>query len=171
MKPAQSSFDERLTRINAGTTQNVADVVVASKGLINTTGKKKFIYFDMLVAGLVGGGIAGTLFAQNLGLLFIMSLDWITFYGLILSDHTLAAYILACALAPIGFIFTLIFNRTARRGFQFWMFNSAGVLAANHVELRYLIEFVIVPGFWDYVGAYTSAAGVVNDAAATQPQL
>ena len=54
---------------------------------------------------------------------------------------------------------------------QFWFFYMVGVLAANHVEVRYVIEFIIIPGFWEYVGAYTSASDVVNEAAATQPQF
>ena len=76
-----------------------------------------------------------------------------------------------CALAPVGFLFTLIFNRTAKRAFRFWTFYVVGVLAANQIEVRYVIEFIVIPGFWEYVGAYTSAQDVVNQAAATQPQL
>ena len=54
---------------------------------------------------------------------------------------------------------------------QFWFFYMVGVLAANQVEVRYVIEFIIIPGFWEYVGAYTAASDVVNEAAATQPQF
>lgn len=171
MKPGQSTFDQRLTRINSGKTQNASDVVVTSERLINTSGRKRRIHFDMLVAGGVAGAVAGTLFEQNLGLLFLMSLDWITFYGLMLADYKLAAYVAACAIAPVGFLFSLIFSGTAKRAFQFWIFYGIGVLGANHVDVRYVIEFIIIPGFWDYVGLYTSASDIVNDAAATQPQF
>ncbi|MEM6372059.1 MAG: hypothetical protein AAF727_04680 [Pseudomonadota bacterium] len=171
MKAGQSTFDERLARINSGKVKNAPDVVVKRRGLVNTSGKERRLYVDMLVAGGMAGGLAGMLFAQNLGLLFLMSLDWLTLQGLFMSDSTFVAYAAACAIAPVGFLFTLIFSRTAKRAFQFWIFYTIGVFAANHVDLRYIIEFIVIPGFWEYVGLYTSASDVVNDAAATQPQF
>lgn len=174
MKPGQSTFEERLSRINSGASKNAADVVLPKRGggkLINTSGKSRRFHLDMLVAGGAAGTIAGMLFAQNLGLLFMMSLDWLTLQGLLMSDYKLAGYVAACAIGPVGFLFTLIFSRTAKRAFQFWTFYIIGVLGANHIELRYVIEFIIVPGFWEYVGLYTSASDIVNDAAATQPQF
>lgn len=171
MKPGQSTFDERLSRINSGKTQNASDVVSERQGLVNTSGKKRRFYLDMLVAGGLAGGVAGMLFEQNLGLLFTLSLDWITFYGLMLADYKLAAYVAACVIAPIGFLFSLIFSGKSPRIFHFWIFYTIGVLAANHIEVRYVIEYIIIPGFWDYVGLYTSASDIVNDAAATQPQF
>ena len=171
MKPGQSTFDERVARINSGKVRNASDVVVKKRGLINRSGKKRLIYPHMMVIGGLAGGVAGTLFAQNLGLLFILSLDWLTLQGLLMSDHQLAAYVGACAMAPVGFLLSLIFSRTAKRMLQFWFFYTVGVLAANHVEVRYVVEFIIIPGFWEYVGAYTAANDVVTEAAATQPQF
>ena len=171
MKPGQSTFDERVARINSGRTQNASDVIVKRRGLVNRSGKSRRLHLDMMAAGGLAGATAGMLFAQNLGLLFVMSLDWQTLYGLVQADYKLGAYIAASALAPVGFLFTLIFNRTAKRAFRFWTFYVVGVLAANQIEVRYVIEFIVIPGFWEYVGAYTSAQDVVNEAAATQPQL
>lgn len=171
MKAGQSTFDERLARINTGKPRNAPDVVVKGRGLVNASGRTKRLHLDMMILGAGAGYVAGALFETNLGLLFLMSLDWITLQGLFLSDYKLAAYAAACAIAPVGFLFTLIFSRTAKRAFQFWIFYTVGVLAANQVELRYIVEFIIIPGFWDYVGLYTSANDVVNDAIATQPQF
>lgn len=171
MKPGQSTFDERVARINSGKVRNASDVVVKKRGLLNSSGRKRLLYLDAIVIGSLAGGVAGTLFAQNLGLLFLLSLDWLTLQGLLMSDYQLAAYVGACAIAPVGFLASLIFSRTAKRMLQFWFFYTVGVLAANHVEVRYVIEFTIIPGFWEYVGAYTSASDVVNEAAATQPQF
>ncbi len=171
MKPGQSTFDERVARINSGKVKNASDVIVQKRGLVNRSGKKSRIHLDMIVIGGLAGAVAGALFAQNLGLLFILSLDWVTLQGLFMSDYQLAAYAGACAIGPVGFLMSLIFSRTAKRLLQFWTFYTLGVLAANHVEVRYVIEFIIIPGFWEYVGAYTAASDVVNEAAATQPQF
>ncbi|WP_299731322.1 hypothetical protein [uncultured Tateyamaria sp.] len=171
MKPGQSTFDERVSRINSGKTKNASDVVVKTRGLISRSGKARSFHLDMILAGGLAGAVAGTLFSQNIGLLFLLSLDWLTLQGLVLADYKLGAYMAACALGPVGFLFALIFSNRAQRGFQFWIFYCVGVLAANHIEVRYVVEFIIIPGFWEYVGAYTSAADVVNEAAATQPQF
>ena len=92
MKPGQSTFDERVARINSGKVKNASDVIVKKRGLVNRSGKKRRLHLDMLVIGGLAGGVAGTLFAQNLGLLFILSLDWLPLQGLFMSDYQLAAY-------------------------------------------------------------------------------
>ena len=173
MKAGQSTFEERVSRINGGMPQNATDVVSPQQRekLIHASKARRRIHLDMLAAGGIAGGIAGTLFAQNLGLLFLMSLDWITIQGLVLSDYKMAAYMAACAIGPIGFVWSVILSRKSKRGVQFWFAFIAGVLAANHIDVRYVVEFIIIPGFWDYVGTYTSAKDVVNDAVATQPQF
>lgn len=146
-------------------------MVVKSRRLVNHSGKTRRFHLELILAGVLVGGIAGTLFEQNLGLLFILSLDWVTLYGLFLADYQLAAYAAACAIGPVGFLMALIFSCRSQGWFQFWVFYNIGVIGANHVDVRYVVEYIIVPGFWEYVGLYTSASDIVNDAAATQPQF
>ena len=173
MKPGQSTFEERLSRINSGAPRNAEDVAIPQKSakLIQSEPKRRRFHLDMLAAGGIAGAVAGTLFAQNIGLLFLMTLDWSMIYGLALADYELAAYIAACAIAPIGFLWSVIMSRATKRAVQFWAAYTIGMLAANHVDGRYVIEFIAIPAFWDYVGTYTSAKDVVNGAVATQPQF
>lgn len=172
MKPGQSTFDERISRINKGRAMNAVDVVKPGHAkMIADKGKKKIFHLDMLAAGGMAGAIAGVLFAENIGLLFLMSLPYEAIYELVMADYVTGAYLGVIAFAPIAWLWTLIFSRTAQRAFQFWSCYAIGIIAANHIEVRYVIEFVAIPAFWDYVGAYTSAKDVVNDAVATQPQF
>ncbi len=173
MKAGQSTFDERISRINKGKPLNAADVVSPQhrKNLLHNAKKRRRVHLDMMAAGGIAGAIAGMLFAQNIGLLFLMSLDWITLQGLVLSDYKIAAYLAACALGPVGFVFSVILSRKSKRAVQFWFAYIVGALAANHIEVRYVVEFIVIPGFWEYIGTYTSAKDVVNDAVATQPQF
>lgn len=173
MKPGQSTFEDRLSRINDGQPLNAAEVTAPQQrsNLLNTGGARRRIHFDMLAAGAIAGGVAGTLFAQNLGLLFLMSLEWIMIWGLVLADVKLAAYMGVCAIAPVGFLWSVIMSRGSKRGVQFWAAYMIGVLGANYFEVAYVVEFIIIPGFWDYVGTYTSSKDVVNGALATQPQF
>ena len=159
MKPGQSTFEERIGRINKGRAQNASDVVVPRQKLVHQEYKSRRFHFDMLAAGGMAGGIAGTLFATNIGLLFIITLDYLTLYGLILADVKIAAYIAAVLIAPVGFLATLIFSRTAQRAWQFWTAYCVGVLASNFTDLRYYTETVIIPGFWQFMENYTAATG------------
>ena len=173
MKAGQSTFEERLSRINSGRPKNAADVVSPQqrKKLIHSAKGRRRVHLEMLAAGGLAGGIAGILFAQNIGLLFLMTLDWITIQGLVLSDYKMGAYLAACAFGPVGFLWSVILSRKSKRGVQFWFAYMVGMLAANHIEVRYVVETIFVPGFWEYVDTYTSAKDVVGDAAATQPQF
>ena len=173
IKAGQSTFEERLSRINSGVPQNHEDVVSPQQRakLIHASKGRRRIHLDMLVAGGTIGALAGALFAQNIGLLFLLSLDWITIQGLVLSDYKMGAYMAACAIGPVGFVWSVILSRKSKRGVQFWFAYIVGVLAANHIDVRYVVEFIIIPGFWDYIGTYTSAKDVVNEAVTTQPQF
>jgi len=146
MKPGQSTFDERLVRINKGKTLNASDVVLKREGLVNKSGKKRWIHLDMLAAGGMAGGIAGTLFAMNVGVFLMMTLTLDTLYGLIIADYVMAAYIGAVAIAPVGFVMSQIFARSNPRGWQFWMGYLAGVLAANYSDLNALYYTLYPPG-------------------------
>lgn len=159
MKPGQSTFEERLVRINNGRSLNASDVVIAKPKLVHEAYKSRRFHFDMLAAGGMAGGIAGLLFSMNIGFLFIITLDYLTLYGLILADTKIAAYIAAVVIAPIGFLWTLILSRTAQRAWQFWTAYCAGVLAANFTELRFWGETVVIPGFWQFMQNYTAATG------------
>ncbi len=146
MKPGQSTFDERLVRINKGKTLNASDVVLKREGLVNKSDKKRWIHLDMLAAGGMAGGIAGTLFAMNVGVFLMMTLTLDTLYGLIIADYVMAAYIGAVAIAPVGFVMSQIFARSNPRGWQFWMGYLAGVLAANYSDLNTLYYTLYPPG-------------------------
>ncbi|GGX46467.1 hypothetical protein GCM10007385_12550 [Tateyamaria omphalii] len=158
MKPGQSTFEERLSRINSGEARNASDVVSPKAKLVHEAYKDRRFHFDMLVAGAIAGGIAGLLFASNIGFLFIITLDYLTLYGLILADFKIAGYIAAVVLAPFAFLGTLIFSRTAPRAWQFWTAYLIGVLAANFTDLRYWVETVVIPAFWQFVANYTAAS-------------
>lgn len=146
MKPGQSTFDERLVRINKGKTLNASDVVVKRDGLVNSSGKKRWVHLDMLAAGGMAGGIAGTLFAMNVGLFLMMSLTPETLYGLIVADYVMAAYIGAVAIAPVGFVMSQIFARSNPRAWQFWIGYLIGTLAANYTDLNTLYYTLYPPG-------------------------
>ncbi|WP_299041486.1 hypothetical protein [uncultured Tateyamaria sp.] len=158
MKPGQSTFEERLGRINSGRAQNASDVVVPRQRLVHEAYKERRFHLDMLVAGGIAGGIAGILFASNIGFLFIITLDYLTLYGLILADLKIAAYIGSVIAGPLAFLATLIFSRTAQRAWQFWTAYCIGVFAANFTELRYFFETVVVPGFWQFMENFAAAA-------------
>lgn len=158
MKPGQSTFEERLVRINKGKTMNARDVVVDRPRLVHASYKDRRFHFDMLAAGGMAGGVAGLLFSMNIGFLFFLTLDYLTLYGLVLADAKMGAYIGAVAIAPVGFLWTLIVSRTAQRAWQFWTAYCAGIVAANYTELRYWAETEVIPGFWQFVDNYTAAS-------------
>lgn len=158
MKPGQSTFEERLSRINNGQALNAGDVVAHKPKLVHENYKERRFHLDMLAAGALAGAIAGILFASNIGFLFIITLDYLTLYGLILADVKIAAYIAAVLIAPVAFLVTLIFSRTAQRTWQFWTAYLIGVLAANFTDLRYWCETVVIPAFWQFMANYTAAS-------------
>jgi len=136
MKAGQSTFDERVARINSGRTKNASDVVVKGRGLVNKSGKKRTFHLDMLAAGGLAGGTAGILFAMNVGLLFMVTLNSTTLYELILADYLTAAIIAGVAIAPIGFVMSQIFARSNPRAWQFWIGYVAGVIGANYTDIE-----------------------------------
>lgn len=158
MKPGQSTFEERLARIHQGETQTAPEVTAKGARLIQTAQKRSRFHFDMLAAGGLAGAVAGSLFAMNIGWLFLLTLDYITIYGLLLADFKLGAYMAACALAPVVFLFTLIFSASRPRAFQLAAAYNVGVLAANYTDLRFWIETVVIPGFWQFMDNYTTAS-------------
>ncbi|WP_420012190.1 hypothetical protein [Tateyamaria sp.] len=90
----------------------------------------------MIAVGGLAGGIAGTLFAMNVGLLVLASLDVITLYQMVMGNYVMGAYIACVAIAPVGFVMSQIFARSNPRGWQFWIGYLGGVLAANYADLQ-----------------------------------
>ncbi|APX11298.1 hypothetical protein BWR18_06105 [Tateyamaria omphalii] len=158
MKPGQSTFDERLARINKGRTLNAADVVVSRPKMIHQSPSARRFHLDMLAAGGIAGAIAGTLFASNIGFLFLISVDYVTLYGLIVADAVLAAYMAAVLIGPLGFLWTLILSRTAKRAWQFWTTYCTGAVATNATDLRYWADATAIPAFWQFMENYVAAA-------------
>ncbi|WP_147104531.1 hypothetical protein [Tateyamaria sp. syn59] len=158
MKPGQSTFDERLARINKGRTLNAADVVVAKPRMIHHSPSARRLHLDMLAAGGIAGAIAGTLFAANIGFLFLIALDHLTLYELVAADNVMAAYMAAVLIGPLGFLWTLILSRTAKRAWQFWSAYCIGTLATNATDLRYWADTTAIPAFWQFMENYVAAA-------------
>lgn len=136
MKPGQSTFDERLSRIASGKTMNAPDVVLRRNGPPDTSAKSRFGHLDMLAAGGLAGGTAGTLFALNVGLFYLMTLNMSTLYELVQADYIMAAFIGGVAIAPLGFVTSQIFARRNPRGWHFWFGYLGGVLAANATDIE-----------------------------------
>lgn len=130
----QSTFEQRLARINAQVAG--AGGAYQKDHLVQSTKKKRRIHLDMLAAGGLAGGLIGTLFAMQVGLLMVVALDVPTLYQLILSDYVRAALIAGVAIAPVGFVMSQIFARSNPRGWQFWIGYLAGVIAANSADIQ-----------------------------------
>jgi len=145
MKPGQSTFDERLSRINTGKTRNAADVVVHKDGPLNKSAKSRFGHLDMLAAGGLAGGTAGTLFAMNVGLLYLVTLNGTTLYELVMADYIMAAFIASVAIAPVGFVMSQFFARRNPRGWHFWIGYLGGVLAANATDIETYYYILTAP--------------------------
>jgi len=133
-RAAASTFEQRLARIeNQGASGKGA---YRKDNLIQETKKKRRLHWDMVAFGGVAGGIAGTLFAMNVGLLVLMSLDVMTIYQMVMGNYMMAVFIAGVAIAPVGFVMSQIFARSNPRGWQFWIGYLGGVLAANYADLQ-----------------------------------
>lgn len=133
-RAAQSTFEQRLARIE---NQEVSGAGAYRKDhLVQETEKKRRLHWDMIAVGGLAGGIAGTLFAMNVGLLVLASLDVITLYQMVMGNYVMGAYIAGVAIAPVGFVMSQIFARSNPRGWQFWIGYLGGVLAANYADLQ-----------------------------------
>ena len=105
---SQSTFSERLARIESQTTIGGADAYVSDK-LVHEEKRQRRLHWDMLAGGGLAGGIIGAFFAMKVGLLLVASLDATTLYQFILADYTMALLILGVAAAPFGFVMSQIF--------------------------------------------------------------
>lgn len=130
----QSNFADRISRIEKGATFGGMEAFKGEK-LVHTAKPKRKLHWDMLALGGVAGGVAGTLFAMNVGVAFLLTLNVDTLYQLVLADYVTAAYIAGVAVAPVGFVLSQIFARSNPRGWQLWIGYLGGVLAANHSDL------------------------------------
>lgn len=140
----QSTFSERLQRIETQTTVGGCDAYRPDQ-LVQDKKRPRRLHFDMIAAGGVAGGIVGTLFAMNVGLLLLTALDVTTLYQLILADYTKAALIAGVAVAPLGFVMSQIFSRSNPRGWQFWIGYLGGVVAANAADLQTFYYILMAP--------------------------
>ena len=144
-RAAQSTFDQRLARIQlkaaSGAKATSMPRVAPGAGayqkehLVQSRKKQRKLHWDMVAFGAVAGGLVGTLFALNVGLLLIASLNAVTLYQMLLADYTMAALIAGVAIAPVGFVMSQIFARSNPRGWQFWIGYLAAVLASNGTDM------------------------------------
>lgn len=133
---AGSTFHDRLGRINSGKqivgeglTLNKARQMGASRWSSN-------LHLHMLVAGALIGGVFGVLFTFNLGLSALVGLDADALYQFVLSDWMKGALIGGIAIAPAGFLFSLMSARKRPGGFVFWIGYLGGVIAANRADIE-----------------------------------
>lgn len=132
-RAAQSTFEQRLARIE---TQVASGAGAYQKDhLVQTRKKQRKLHWDMVAFGAFAGGVVGTLFAMNVGLLLIASLNVVTLYQMLLADYTMAALIIGVGIAPVGFVMSQIFARSNPRGWQFWIGYLAAVFATNGTDM------------------------------------
>ena len=141
---SQSTFSERLARIESQTTIGGADAYVSDK-LVHEEKRQRRLHWDMLAVGGLAGGISGAFFAMKVGLLLVASLDATTLYQFILADYTMALLILGVAAAPFGFVMSQIFARRNPRGWQFWIGYLVGVIAANTGDIHTMYYILTTP--------------------------
>ncbi|WP_299150008.1 hypothetical protein [uncultured Tateyamaria sp.] len=131
----QSTFTERLARIETGTTFGGAEPYTAAD-LMQDDKKQRRLHLDMLAAGGFLGGIAGVLFAHQFGLLVLMSFDMVTLYQMLLADYVKLALLVGVMAAPIGFLLGQVFAHDTPRLRYFWVGYGAGVVAANWSDIQ-----------------------------------
>lgn len=131
---APSTFEQRLARIDQRASSSAN--AYQKEHLVQSTKKKRRVHWDMLIFGAMAGGVAGTLFAMNVGLLLLTSVDAFTLYQMVLVDYVKAVLILGVAIAPVGFVMSQIFARSNPRGWQFWIGYLAAVLGANSGDIQ-----------------------------------
>lgn len=141
---AQSTFADRLSRIESGTTITAADVGRSGR-LVQTAKPRRRLHWDMLFVGGLAGAVAGTLFAMNMGLLVLITLDMPTLYALVMADYLMAAYLGMVAIAPVGFVMSQIFARKNPRAWQFWIGYLFGVIGANYADLHTYYYILTTP--------------------------
>ena len=132
---AQSSFSDRISRIEAGKT--FGDMAVCKSGNQVQSGKpRRSVHWDILALGGIAGAVAGILFATNVGLFFLVTLNLTALYQIVMTDYLTAGYIAGVAIAPVGFVLSRIFSNTNKRAWQLWIGYLVGVLAANYSDLE-----------------------------------
>lgn len=132
---AQSTFEERLSRLEAGAPRRGTQAY-KTQHLVQNSGPKRKLHVDMLAAGSLAGAVAGVFFALNIGLLYLVTLNLAGLYQLIMGDQLMAACLAGVIIAPIGFVMTQIFSRRNPRAWQFWIGYLAGVIAANFTDIE-----------------------------------
>ena len=142
---AQSSFSERLARIETQSTFGGADAYTPDD-LVQSDKPQRRLHWDMMAAGGIAGGVVGTLFAMQFGLMMLAALDVTSLYQLLLADYTKALLLLGVLIAPVGFVMSQIFSRSNPRGWQLWIGYFAGVIAANFTDIQsYYYYITTVP--------------------------
>ncbi|MEM8654614.1 MAG: hypothetical protein AAGF36_07690 [Pseudomonadota bacterium] len=145
MKPGQSTFDERLLRINKGRTLTATDVQPASHRLraaIATTPNARKLYLNFMVTGAIVGGLAGMFFAQAYGLPALLAMNGETLYALAEDQVMTLVYIFAAVLGPVAWVLSQIIARGAPKARRFWFGYMCGVLAANGKDIEPHVQWV-----------------------------
>lgn len=145
MKPGQSTFDQRLTRINKGRTLTAVDVQPADHRrravTRNAPGPRK-LYLNFMVTGAIVGGLAGMFFAQAYGLPALLAMNADTLYALAEDQVMTLVYIGMAVLGPVAWLLSQIIARGAPKARRFWFGYMCGVFAANSKDLQPHVEWV-----------------------------
>ncbi|MEL6464493.1 MAG: hypothetical protein AAFQ58_05955 [Pseudomonadota bacterium] len=139
MKPGQSTFDERLLRINKGRTMTADDVQPTGHRLraaiARAPGPRK-LHLNVMVTGAIVGGLAGMFFAQGYGLPALLEMNGDTLYALAEDQVMTLVYIAAAILGPVAWLLSQVIARRAPKARRFWFGYMCGVLAANSKDIQ-----------------------------------
>lgn len=156
MKPGQSTFDQRVLRINRGKTLTPHDVQPEEhlKRAMRSKRMARKLYLNLMTYGAIVGGFAGLLFAQKVGLPFALTLDSEALYLLSEDEPLMLVYIALAAFGPFFWLLSQFLARGNPKARRFWFGYASGVIASNWKDIRphtdpYVAEYA------PYVTPYT----------------
>lgn len=138
MKPGQSTFDERVARINSGRTVTPDEVQPASHRTraLKAGAKARKLYLNIMVYGSIAGGLAGLLFAQKVGLPYALTLDGAALYTLSEDAPMMLVYIALAAFGPVFWVLGQVLARGNPKARRFWFGYASGVIASNWKDIE-----------------------------------
>lgn len=138
MKPGQSTFDQRLVRINSGKTWAPDEVLSDCYRTRRRGGARRGrkLYLNLLVLGALTGGLAGLAFATKVGLDSALGLDITALTAMAETDPVTLSYIAAAAVAPVAYILTQVLARRSPAVRRLCFGYLCGVIAANGDDLQ-----------------------------------
>ncbi|MEL6618373.1 MAG: hypothetical protein AAFP16_05815 [Pseudomonadota bacterium] len=139
MKPGQSTFDERVTRINKGRTITPVEVQPEHhqrRALARNGRGARKLYLNFMVIGSVVGGLMGLAFASRVGLPAALAMDGAALYALAEDDVLTLLYMGVAALGPAAWLLSQFVARNSPKARRFWFGYMCGVFASNSKDLQ-----------------------------------